>query len=129
MTFNDLKVMSRSAGLRIDELGRGCEAYQTPTASSAPERAVSAAVEVQSAFMYRSMRVRLVARAPTTIRRLNQLVSVELTTGGAVRWQLSWSHPAALRYPPDGFEDLLEAALDATVADQPDTEPRVHGDC
>ncbi|WP_406346841.1 hypothetical protein [Streptomyces sp. NBC_00648] len=60
---------------------------------------------------------------PVARRALNQVVTVELTAGGAVRWQLSWSHPAAPRYPTDGFEDLLEAALDATIADQPDTEP------
>lgn len=56
-------------------------------------------------------------------RALSQLVTVELTAGGVARWQLSWSHPAALRYPTDDFADQLEAALDATVTDQPDTEP------
>ncbi|GGP84176.1 Zn-dependent protease [Streptomyces melanogenes] len=60
---------------------------------------------------------------PVVRRALNQLVTVELAAGGALRWQLSWSHPAAPSYPTDDFEGLLEAALDATVADQPDTEP------
>ncbi|MEV6552785.1 M48 family metallopeptidase [Streptomyces sp. NPDC051597] len=56
-------------------------------------------------------------------RALNQLVTVELTACGAARWQLSWSDSATLRYPADDFEDQLEQALDATVADTPDTEP------
>ncbi|MFI1105089.1 hypothetical protein [Streptomyces melanogenes] len=60
---------------------------------------------------------------PVLRRALNQLVTVELTARGAARWQLSWSDPAALCYPTDGFEDQLELALDATVADLPDTEP------
>ncbi|WP_373979104.1 M48 family metallopeptidase [Streptomyces sp. TLI_146] len=59
---------------------------------------------------------------PVLRRALNQLITVELTARGAARWQLSWSDPAALRYPTDGFEDQLDLALDATVADLPDTE-------
>ncbi|WP_324605657.1 hypothetical protein [Streptomyces ipomoeae] len=55
-------------------------------------------------------------------RALNQLVTMELTARGAARWQLSWSDSATLRYPADGFEDQLGLALDAAVADQPDTE-------
>ncbi|MEV4436034.1 hypothetical protein [Streptomyces sp. NPDC049555] len=55
-------------------------------------------------------------------RALNQLVTMELTARGAARRQLSWSDSATLRYPADGFEDQLGPALDAAVADQPDTE-------
>lgn len=59
---------------------------------------------------------------PVLRRALNQLVTVELTARGAARWQLSWSDSAALRYGADDFEDQLELALDAAVADRPDTE-------
>ncbi|MFE0582684.1 M48 family metallopeptidase [Streptomyces sp. NPDC058874] len=60
---------------------------------------------------------------PVVRRALNQLVTVELTGRGAARWQLSWSDSATLRYPTEGFEEQLRLALDAVVADQPDTEP------
>ncbi|MFD9728573.1 M48 family metallopeptidase [Streptomyces sp. NPDC059072] len=59
---------------------------------------------------------------PVLRRVVNQLVTVELTARGAARWQLSWSESATLRYPVDGFEERLGLALDAAVADQPDTE-------
>ncbi|WP_405921782.1 M48 family metallopeptidase [Streptomyces sp. NBC_00122] len=59
---------------------------------------------------------------PVVRRALGQLVTAELTARGAARWQLSWSESATLRYPSDGFEDQLGLALDAAVADQPDTE-------
>ncbi len=38
------------------------------------------------------------------------------------RWELSWSRPAALVLPGD-LADRLPAALDAAVADTPDTAP------
>lgn len=60
---------------------------------------------------------------PVLRRAAKQLVTAELTARGAARWQLSWSESAALAYPTDGFEDQLDLALDAFVADQPDTEP------
>ncbi|MFD7262789.1 M48 family metallopeptidase [Streptomyces sp. NPDC059874] len=60
---------------------------------------------------------------PALRRAVNQLVTVELTARGAARWQLSWSDSASLRYLADGFEDQLDLALDAAVADQADTEP------
>lgn len=60
---------------------------------------------------------------PVIRRVLNQLVSVELTARGTTRWALSWSDSAYLRYPEGGFEDQLTLALDAAVADRPDTEP------
>ncbi|WP_406184477.1 M48 family metallopeptidase [Streptomyces sp. NBC_01006] len=60
---------------------------------------------------------------PALRRAVNQLVTVELTARGAARWQLSWSDSAALRFATDGFEEQLELALDALVADRPGTEP------
>ncbi|MEV6576871.1 M48 family metallopeptidase [Streptomyces sp. NPDC051582] len=54
---------------------------------------------------------------------LSRLVTAELTARGTARWQLSWSDSASLRFATDGFEEQLELALDAVVADQPDTEP------
>ncbi|MER5932954.1 M48 family metalloprotease [Streptomyces sp. NPDC002054] len=60
---------------------------------------------------------------PIVRRALNQLVTVELTARGAARWQLSWAESASVRYPADGFEEQLLLALDAAVADHPDTEP------
>ncbi|MEU6314541.1 M48 family metalloprotease [Streptomyces sp. NPDC047014] len=60
---------------------------------------------------------------PVVRRALEQLVTVELTGRGTARWLLSWSDPAALCYPADGFEERLGPALDAAVADLPDTEP------
>ncbi|MFE9633706.1 M48 family metallopeptidase [Streptomyces sp. NPDC006463] len=59
---------------------------------------------------------------PVVRRALDQLVTAELTARDAARWQLSWSDSATLRYPSDGFEDQLGLALDAAVADQPDTD-------
>ncbi|MFF5702307.1 M48 family metalloprotease [Streptomyces sp. NPDC012794] len=59
---------------------------------------------------------------PVVRRALVRLVTVELLARGAARWQLSWSAPAVLSYPVPGFEDELGPALDAAVADQPDTE-------
>ncbi|MFJ4013029.1 M48 family metallopeptidase [Streptomyces sp. NPDC090026] len=60
---------------------------------------------------------------PAVRRALNQLVTVELTARGTARWQLSWSDSAYVRYPADGFPEQLTLALDAAVADRPDTEP------
>ncbi|MFD7032878.1 M48 family metalloprotease [Streptomyces sp. NPDC059917] len=60
---------------------------------------------------------------PGLRRALNQLVTVELTARGAARWQLSWSDSASLGYTSEGFQDELDAALDAAVADQGDTAP------
>ncbi|MEV7612421.1 M48 family metalloprotease [Streptomyces sp. NPDC089799] len=58
---------------------------------------------------------------PAVRRALNQLVTIELTARGTARWQLSWSDSASVRYPADGFADQLALALDAAVADRPDT--------
>ncbi|GLV80605.1 Zn-dependent protease [Streptomyces lavendulae subsp. lavendulae] len=60
---------------------------------------------------------------PVLRRALSQLVTADLTARGAARWQLSWSESATLSYPSEGFEERLGLALDAAVADLPDTEP------
>ncbi|WP_137993696.1 M48 family metallopeptidase [Streptomyces vilmorinianum] len=59
---------------------------------------------------------------PVLRRGLSLLVTGVLTDDGRARWRLSWSGPASLRMPP-GYEDELPAALDAAVADRPDTAP------
>ncbi|MFI1185445.1 M48 family metallopeptidase [Streptomyces californicus] len=53
---------------------------------------------------------------------LSQLVSAEYLRQGRARWQLSWAESAALELPY-GHADELPAALEAAVADRPDTEP------
>ncbi|MFF7773364.1 M48 family metallopeptidase [Streptomyces tanashiensis] len=55
-------------------------------------------------------------------RELARLLTTALTADGRARWQLSWSAPASLLLP-DGYADALPAALDAAIADRPDTEP------
>ncbi|MFD7013506.1 M48 family metallopeptidase [Streptomyces sp. NPDC059928] len=60
---------------------------------------------------------------PAVRSALGQLATIELTTCGIARWQLSWSGSAYVRYPVGGFEEQLALALDSAVADQPDTEP------
>lgn len=60
---------------------------------------------------------------PVLRSALSRLVTADLTARGAARWQLSWSDSAELRFATEGFEDQLELALDALVADRPDTEP------
>ncbi|WP_405998895.1 M48 family metallopeptidase [Streptomyces sp. NBC_00829] len=59
---------------------------------------------------------------PELRRGLSLLVTGELIAAGRARWQLSWSEAAKLQLP-SGYEELLPAALDAAVADRPDTEP------
>ncbi|MFG3392233.1 MULTISPECIES: M48 family metallopeptidase [Streptomyces] len=53
---------------------------------------------------------------------LSQLVSAEYLRQGRARWQLSWSESAVLELPY-GHADELPAALEAAVADRPDTGP------
>ncbi|WP_326767434.1 M48 family metallopeptidase [Streptomyces sp. NBC_01591] len=53
---------------------------------------------------------------------LRQLVEGEYVRQGRARWQLSWTDEASLELP-QGHEEKLPAALDAAVADVPDTEP------
>ncbi|MCP9986687.1 M48 family metallopeptidase [Streptomyces sudanensis] len=59
---------------------------------------------------------------PVLHRGLARLVAGELVARGAAYWEMSWSEPASLRMPP-GYEGALPAALDAAVADRPDTGP------
>ncbi|MFJ3763749.1 M48 family metalloprotease [Streptomyces sp. NPDC090082] len=54
-------------------------------------------------------------------RELARLLTAVLASDGRARWQLSWSAPASLLLP-DGYAGELPAALDAAVADPPDTE-------
>ncbi|MGW4702584.1 M48 family metallopeptidase [Streptomyces sp. NPDC004285] len=54
-------------------------------------------------------------------RELARLLTAALASEGRARWQLSWSAPASLLLP-DGYAGELPAALDAAVADRPDTE-------
>ncbi|WP_030687353.1 M48 family metallopeptidase [Streptomyces globisporus] len=54
-------------------------------------------------------------------RELARLLTTALAVDGRARWQLSWSAPASLRLP-DGYAEELPAALDAAIADRPDTE-------
>ncbi|MGC9535437.1 M48 family metallopeptidase [Streptomyces sp. UG1] len=51
---------------------------------------------------------------------LSGLVSDELVRRGWAHWELSWTESAKLRMP-DGYEEWLKSALDAAVADVPDT--------
>ncbi|MFF8741140.1 M48 family metallopeptidase [Streptomyces californicus] len=53
---------------------------------------------------------------------LSQLVSAAYLRQGRARWQLSWAESAALELPY-GHVDELPAALEAAVADRPDTGP------
>ncbi|WP_225803745.1 M48 family metallopeptidase [Streptomyces sp. NK15101] len=53
-------------------------------------------------------------------RELARLLTTALAQDGRARWQLSWSAPASLRLP-DGFTEELPAALEAAIADRPDT--------
>ncbi|MFJ8664790.1 M48 family metalloprotease [Streptomyces sp. NPDC093600] len=59
---------------------------------------------------------------PVLRQGLSRLVTTALTEDGRARWQLSWVESATLRLPP-GYEDELPEALDAAVADRPDTGP------
>ncbi|MFF8374799.1 M48 family metallopeptidase [Streptomyces sp. NPDC015661] len=54
-------------------------------------------------------------------RELARLLTTALAVDGRARWQLSWSAPASLLLP-DGYAEELPAALDAAIADRPDTE-------
>ncbi|MER6346703.1 M48 family metallopeptidase [Streptomyces sp. NPDC001595] len=57
---------------------------------------------------------------PQLRARLARLVTAELARAGQAHWELSWTDPARLRLP-DGHARRLEQALDAAVADLPDT--------
>lgn len=57
---------------------------------------------------------------PQVRARLSRLVAGDLVRRGLAHWELSWSDSARLRLP-DGYEEWLKQALDAAVADVPDT--------
>lgn len=59
---------------------------------------------------------------PVLRRGLSRLAAGELIARGVARWELSWSDSARLRFP-EGYGEELSAALDAAVADHPDTTP------
>ncbi|MFF0294480.1 M48 family metallopeptidase [Kitasatospora sp. NPDC004614] len=59
---------------------------------------------------------------PLLRRALRALTVLALASRQQARWELSWSRPAALVLPGDTGE-RLPAALDAAVADVPDTAP------
>ncbi|MFI1800288.1 M48 family metalloprotease [Streptomyces sp. NPDC020379] len=53
---------------------------------------------------------------------LARLLVLELVDARLAWWEMSWAEPARLRLP-EGYEELIPAALDAAVADSPDTAP------
>ncbi|MCU7823098.1 M48 family metalloprotease [Kitasatospora sp. DSM 101779] len=59
---------------------------------------------------------------PVLRAALSRAAVLELAEAGLAHWEFSWSVPAELRLP-DGLEDELPAALDAAVADTPETGP------
>ncbi|MFD8594481.1 M48 family metallopeptidase [Kitasatospora sp. NPDC059646] len=61
-------------------------------------------------------------RRPLLRKALMSLTVFGLASQQLARWELSWSRPAALVLPGD-LADRLPAALDAAVADTPDTAP------
>ncbi|MCF6525011.1 M48 family metalloprotease [Streptomyces sp. JJ36] len=56
---------------------------------------------------------------------LQALTVGHLEAHGQARWELSWTEAATLRLP-EGYEAALDTALDAAVADTPDTRPLRH---
>ncbi|WP_369172014.1 M48 family metalloprotease [Streptomyces sp. R28] len=58
---------------------------------------------------------------PQVRARLSRMVVAELARLGRAHWELSWKDAARLRLP-DGYEEELKQALDAAVADVPDTK-------
>ncbi|MEU9988565.1 M48 family metallopeptidase [Streptomyces sp. NPDC048045] len=62
---------------------------------------------------------------------LRTMVLAEFSARSLLHWEFSWSRPAAVRLPGwasentpgDGPEAALEAAVDAALADHPDTAP------
>ncbi|KUM74656.1 M48 family metalloprotease [Streptomyces curacoi] len=57
---------------------------------------------------------------PQVRGRLSRMVVGDLVRRGRAHWELSWADAARLRLP-DGYEEELKQALDAVVADVPDT--------
>ncbi|MEI5525711.1 M48 family metalloprotease [Streptomyces brasiliscabiei] len=62
---------------------------------------------------------------PALADGLRDMVLAELSAHSRLIWDFSWSEPIVARLPPapDGTETDLAAALDAAVADHPDTGP------
>ncbi|WP_406198668.1 M48 family metallopeptidase [Streptomyces europaeiscabiei] len=62
---------------------------------------------------------------PALADALQGMVLAELCAHSRLRWEFSWSEPAAVRLPPapDGTETDLGAVISAAVADHPDTGP------
>ncbi|WP_327724812.1 M48 family metallopeptidase [Streptomyces europaeiscabiei] len=62
---------------------------------------------------------------PALADALQGMVLAELSAHSRLRWEFSWSEPAAVRLPPapDGTETDLGAVISAAVADHPDTGP------
>ncbi|WP_251094686.1 M48 family metallopeptidase [Streptomyces sp. Caat 7-52] len=66
---------------------------------------------------------------PALHRSLRTMVLAEFSSRSLLHWEFSWTRPASVRLPgwgsetdDDGPETALEAALEAAVADHPDTE-------
>ncbi|MFI9242610.1 M48 family metallopeptidase [Streptomyces sp. NPDC053086] len=67
---------------------------------------------------------------PALQRSLRTMVLAEFSSRSLLHWEFSWTRPASVRLPgwgsqtaDDSPEAVLEAALEAAVADHPDTEP------
>ncbi|WP_060883503.1 M48 family metalloprotease [Streptomyces caniscabiei] len=62
---------------------------------------------------------------PALADALQGMVLAELSVHSRLSWEFSWSEPAAARLAPapDGTETDLGAAIEAAVADHPDTRP------
>ncbi|GAA3137290.1 hypothetical protein [Streptomyces echinatus] len=66
---------------------------------------------------------------PGLHRSLRTMVLAEFSSRSLLHWEFSWARPATVRLPgwgseteDDGPETALEAAVEAAVADHPDTE-------
>lgn len=62
---------------------------------------------------------------PALADGVQRMVLAELSAHSRLRWEFSWSDAAVVRLPPapDGSEADLGAAIEAAVADHPDTGP------
>ncbi|MFJ8649823.1 M48 family metallopeptidase [Streptomyces sp. NPDC093546] len=62
---------------------------------------------------------------PALHKSVTSMVMAELSARSRLRWEFSWTEPATVHLPPgpDGAEPDLDAAVDAAVADVPDTAP------